>query len=113
MENEDLLPRFPDTQPFDPKRMAARALRSESDRRMVIANLRYLFRHHGSGPELVEQTGAQLCQMSGPQVLRQIAESAEQSDCDPIGNAVCYRLLSGFWRTGKDPAKRDIHGTAE
>jgi hypothetical protein len=68
---------------------------------MVIANLRYLLRHHRRGPELIEQTGAQLCRISGPRDLRRIAESAEESENDRLGNAVCYRLLSGYWRTGE------------
>lgn len=89
-----------DTVQFNPEETAARALRSESDRRMVIANLRYLLRHDRSGPELIEQTGAQLCILSGAKELRRIAESAEESAEDRIGNTVCYRLLSGYWRTG-------------
>lgn len=92
---------------FNPEETAARALRSESDRRMVIANLRYLLRHHRKGPELIEQTGAQLCRIAGPRDLRRIAESAEESETDRLGNAVCYRLLSGYWRTVKDPSKKD------
>lgn len=89
---------------FDPEETAARALRSESDLRMVIANLRYLFRHHDRGPELIEETGAQLCALSGTRELRRIAEAAEESETDRLGNAVCYRLLSGYWRTASGPA---------
>ncbi|MEX0924051.1 MAG: hypothetical protein WDZ84_14885 [Rhodovibrionaceae bacterium] len=88
-------------QTLNPAATAARALRSESDCRMVIANLRYLLRHDRERSDLIEQTGAYLFLYSGARELRRIAEAAEDSPDDTLGHAVCCRLLSGYWRSGR------------
>ena len=84
---------------LEPAEIAARALRSESDCRMVLANFRYLLRHYSQHSELIELTGAHLFLLSGAKELRRIAEAAEESPEDTLGHAVCFRLLSGYWRT--------------
>jgi hypothetical protein len=82
---------------FDPAETAARALQSESDCRMVLANFRYLLRHFQEYSRLIELTGAHLFLLSGAKELRRIAETAEESPNDALGHAVCFRLLSGYW----------------
>lgn len=91
--------RSPTELSFEPAEIAARALRSESDCRMVLANFRYLLRHYSDSSELIELTGAHLFLLSGAKELRRIAEAAEESPEDALGNAVCFRLLSGYWKT--------------
>jgi hypothetical protein len=84
---------------LNPAQLARRAVESASGRRWVLANLRCIARHYRESGSLIERTGAHICALAGPRELRRIAESAESSEQDRIGQAICLLLLSGYWRT--------------
>jgi hypothetical protein len=90
--------RAPALRNLDPARLASQALQSASGRAWVVATLGYILRHCREDAEIIERTGAQICQQAGPKELRRIAEGAKQKSDSLIGEALCLRLLSGCWR---------------
>lgn len=92
---------------IDPHRLAAEAVASNAGKAWVISTLGYVLRHNRESAGVIEETGALICRQAGVRELRRIAEDAEQQTEGVVGQALCLRLLSGYWRL---PDRSPVHG---